>query len=133
MSEESSARRPSLPLATNQRAGLFEKVFIGQMKKIQRGALEISTAHGLWKLGEENNDAQKASLVVNNSSFFRKACLGGSLGAADSYAKGDWESNDLVALFRLFLQNMEVLEDMEKGFARIFNKFARWAYEIGYR
>ena len=133
MSEKTSTRRNSLSLTSYKKAGLFEKIFVGQMKKIQRGELEISTDHGLWKLGENSSDAPKASLVVKNSSFFRKACLGGSLGAADSYAKGDWDSNDLVALFQLFLQNMEVLDDMEQGFARLFNKFARWVYEIGYK
>ncbi len=133
MSEETSNRGTSLTRATNKRAGLFEKFFVGQMQSIQRGALEISTDHGQWQFGEEGSDAFKASMIVNHSSFFRKACLGGSLGAADSYAKGDWESNDLVALFRLFLQNLDVLDGMETGLAKILNKFARWAYEIGYR
>ena len=35
--------------------------------------------------------------------LFRKACLGGSLGVADSYADGDWNTPDLVAVFRFFL------------------------------
>ena len=133
MTEETSTQATSLRLADKKKAGFFEKLFLAQMGSITRGALEISTDHGPWDLGVESNDAPKASLVVNRPSFFRKACLGGSLGAADSYAKGDWESSDLVTLFRLFLQNLEVLDGMEKGFAKILNKFARWAYEIGYR
>ena len=49
---------------------------------------------------------------------------------ADSYAAGDWETDDLVMLFRLFLQNLEVMDGMEGGWATVLNKFARWAYLI---
>lgn len=130
MTEEASAQTSTLPLETQKGKGFFEKIFLRQMGKIEKGLLEISTANEKWILGKETSDDAKASLVVKNSAFFRKACLGGSLGVADSYADGDWETNDLVGLFRLFLQNLQTLDDMEGGFATILNKLARWSYEI---
>jgi cyclopropane-fatty-acyl-phospholipid synthase len=47
---------------------------------------------------------------------------------ADSYAAGDWDTNDLVTFFRFFLQNQKVMDGMESGWATLLNKFARWAY-----
>ena len=49
---------------------------------------------------------------------------------ADSYAEGDWTTNDLVLLFRLFLQNQEVMDGMEGGWATLLNKIARWGYAL---
>ena len=46
---------------------------------------------------------------------------------ADSYAAGDWETDDMVMFFRLFLQNLKVMDGMEGGWATVLNKFARWA------
>ncbi|MFL2927038.1 MAG: SAM-dependent methyltransferase, partial [Opitutales bacterium] len=69
-----------------------------------------------------------ANIEVHNPAFFRKTCLGGSLGVADSYADGDWDTNDLVAVFRLFLQNQEVMDGMESGWASLLNRIARWGY-----
>ena len=79
-------------------------------------------------LGKGNGP--QAELFVKNKDFFRKACLGGSLGVADSYAAGDWTTNDLVLLFRLFLQNQEVMDGMEGGWATLLNKIARWGYAL---
>jgi cyclopropane-fatty-acyl-phospholipid synthase len=133
MTEEFSTRNPTLHLATQKGAGFFQKIFFRQMEKMEKGTLEISTARGKFHLGKDNEGDQKGSLIVKNSAFFRKACLGGSLGVADSYADGDWETDDLVGLFRLFLQNLKILDGMEGGLATILNKLARWSYEISQR
>ena len=130
MTEEASTQSAALPRQKNKETGFFEKAFIGRMGKIEQGTLEITNGQRKWILGQEKNKAQKASLVVKDSVFFRKACLGGSLGVADSYADGDWETDDLVAIFRLFLQNLKTLDQMEGGWATILNKLARWSYEI---
>ena len=100
------------------------------MGKMEKGLLEVVTDKQTWVLGKKTGDAATTSLVVKNQAFFRKACLGGSLGVADSYADGDWETADLVGLFRLFLQNLKILDDLEGGLATILNKLARCSYEI---
>jgi len=77
-----------------------------------------------------SDDQASIEFEVTNPDFFRKACLGGSLGVADSYAAGDWETHNLVGFFRLFLQNLEVMDNMEGGWAALLNQVARWAYLI---
>lgn len=69
-------------------------------------------------------------MVIRNPAFFRKACLGGSLGVADSHSDGDWDSPDLVALFRLFLRNLETSDSLEGGLARILGRIALWTYRF---
>ena len=82
-------------------------------------------------LGDSSREGIYAQIRVSNKAFFRKACLGGSLGVADSFADGDWSSPDLVMLFRLFLKNQKVMDGMESGWATLLNKLARWSYAIG--
>jgi cyclopropane-fatty-acyl-phospholipid synthase len=79
-------------------------------------------------MGTVSDGTISANIEVHNPAFFRKTCLGGSLGVADSYADGDWDTNDLVAVFRLFLQNQEVMDGMESGWASLLNRIARLGY-----
>ena len=41
--------------------------------------------------------------------------LGGPIGAAEAYMAGDWETDDLVGVLRLFLANRSVLEALDGG------------------
>ena len=113
-----------------RKARFFESLLIGQLEKIEKGSLVMRHAGTEQRFGltDEKNPIE---LDVINPAFFRKACLGGSLGVADSYASGEWHTTDLVGFFRLFLQNLEVLDQMEGGWAALLNKFARWGYLLG--
>ena len=113
-----------------RKARFFESLLIGQLEKIEKGSLVMRHAGTEQRFGL-TDEKNLIELDVINPAFFRKACLGGSLGVADSYASGEWHTTDLVGFFRLFLQNLEVLDQMEGGWAALLNKFARWGYLLG--
>ena len=113
-----------------RKARFFESLLIGQLHKIQTGSLIMHFAGTEHRFGS-THDQTPIEFEVANPAFFRKACLGGSLGVADSYAAGDWQTTDLVGFFRIFLQNLEVMDQMEGGWAALLNKFARWGYLLG--
>ena len=118
----------SAPLrSASEELGFFGRILIHQLNKIEHGWLELHFDGSVHSFGQANSSLS-ARIEVKDSSFFRKVCLGGSLGVADSYAAGDWETDDMVMLFRLFLQNLDVMDGMEGGWATVLNKFARWAY-----
>jgi cyclopropane-fatty-acyl-phospholipid synthase len=120
----------SAPLrSASEELGFFGRILIHQLSKIEHGWLELHFDGSVHSFGQANSSLT-ARIEVKDSSFFRKACLGGSLGVADSYTAGDWETDDMVMLFRLFLQNLKVMDGMEGGWATVLNKFARWAYLI---
>lgn len=116
-----------------QCCGFFEKVFTRQLRSASQGTLTLSTSTHQYKLGNKATPGMEAEVSVTNPSFFLKACLGGSLGVADSYAEGDWETPDLVSVFRFFLQNQEVMDGMEGGWATLLNKIAHLSYKISQR
>ena len=45
--------------------------------------------------------------------------LGGSVGTAEAYMDGGWESDDLTTLVRIMVRNRDVLDGMEGGLARL--------------
>ncbi len=115
--------------STSEGPGFFGRLLFKQLDKIKHGWLEVHFDGLVHSFGQANSSLT-AQIEIKDSSFFRKACLGGSLGVADSYASGDWGTDDLVGVFRLFLQNLEVMDGMEGGWAILLNKVARWAYLI---
>ena len=118
-------------MSSSTKGGFFENAFVSQLRKITQGTLRIETPLDSFLLGDSSKDEIYAEIRITDKTFFRKACLGGSLGVSDSFANGDWTSPDLVMLFRLFLQNQEAMDGMEGGWATFLNKIARWSYAIG--
>ena len=133
MSKQVTEPASGLAVASGRRRGFFENLLLSGLGRITHGALRVETDSGSLLLGQEKDEEMRAEIRVADPVFFRKACLGGSLGVADSYASGDWSTPDLVMLFRLFLRNLEVMDGLEGGWATLLNKVARWGYAIGQR
>jgi cyclopropane-fatty-acyl-phospholipid synthase len=62
-------------------------------------------------------DGPSASITVLDPYFFRALAFGGHIGAAESYVRGEWQSEDLTDLMRLFARNREALDNLETGWA----------------
>ena len=131
MTEKTAKQETDLTISESSKNGFWERIFLSQLKKIDRGSLIIEKNNFRHQVGSPSSERISATIQIKNSAFFRKACLGGSLGVADSYAEGDWETNDLVSVFRLFLQNQEVMDGIESGWASLLNRVARWGYLMG--
>ena len=128
MNNPATEKISSFPAKSTDRIGFFKKMFTEQLKKVEQGSLQLLIDEQKFCFGNQNSPGISAEVEVVNSTFFRKACLGGSLGVADSYADGDWNTPELVAVFRFFLQNLQVMDGIEGGWATILNKMARWSY-----
>jgi cyclopropane-fatty-acyl-phospholipid synthase len=131
MDKQATEQTSAISLSSSTKGGFFENAFVSQLRKITQGTLRIETPLDSFLLGDSSKDEIHAEIRITDKTFFRKACLGGSLGVSDSFANGDWTSPDLVMLFRLFLQNQEAMDGMEGGWATFLNKIARWSYAIG--
>ena len=131
MTEQTSEYLDAVSEPGKSPSGFFEKILYRQLSLSEKGSLKIESPSGKNVFGQSLEIGLQADILINKREFFRKACLGGSLGVADSYANGDWDSTDLVSFFRFFIQNQNVMDGMENGWATLLNKFARWAYLVG--
>ncbi len=80
---------------------------------------ETGTTSGSSRPASDPANSLAATLQVHHRRFYRQVALGGGLGAAESYLRGDWDAPDLTKTMRLLARNMDVLEEMEHGAARL--------------
>ena len=59
---------------------------------------------------------------VRDPRFYRHVLLGGSLGAAAAFVRGEWECNDLTTLFRILVRNQAAAEELDGRWSRV----SRW-------
>ncbi|MBI5068969.1 MAG: class I SAM-dependent methyltransferase [Deltaproteobacteria bacterium] len=91
----------------------------GRLGALREGHLTVREAGGAADFGRPAADGLSAELTVQHPRFWRRVALGGSLGAAEAYLDGDWETPDLTAVVRLLARNADTLEALEGGLARL--------------
>ena len=121
MTEQAHEELNDFSQTDQRKVGFFEKVLCRQLELSDSGFLEMKSPLTQQSFGDSNKSDLRADLNIHHTEFYRKACLGGSLGVADSYADGDWDTTDLVKFFRFFLQNQKVMDGMESGWATLLN------------
>ena len=62
--------------------------------------------------------------------FYRRAVLGGHIGAAESYAAGAWDAEDLVGLLRVFVREAATAFALDRGPARLSGAIQRGAHRL---
>lgn len=112
------------------KAGSAEKVARGllfrQLQNLQRGRIVIDEGSQVHSFGEQSPDALTAHVVVTDPAFYKAVVFNGSIGGGESYMKQQWHTPDLVALVRIMVMNMSLLDRMDNGksrLAQLFDKF----------
>jgi cyclopropane-fatty-acyl-phospholipid synthase len=87
------------------------------LKRLRHGRLVIRDGKEASVFGEEGDLC--AQITVRDTAFYRKVLFGGSIGAGEAYVDHLWDVDDLTTLARIMVLNMDVLENMERGFGRL--------------
>ena len=64
-------------------------------------------------------DGLSAEVVVRHPAFWRRVATGGTLGSAESYAAGEWDTPDLTSVVRLVARNVATMDGLEGGLAAL--------------
>ena len=100
--------------------GLARGVLFSLLSRLLRGKLTIVDAAGRWSFGEvSDNFPLQASITVMHPRFYSSTLLGGSIGASEAYMAGYWKADNLTTVMRILALNREVLEGMEKSWAKL--------------
>ncbi len=90
------------------------------LEALQSGQLTVHDGAELIRLGREHaGQGIDATLVVYEPAFWLDVVTGGSVGAAESYVRGDWHTDDLTTLIRLLARDRNALAGLEGGTARV--------------
>src|SRR5690606_20228692 len=61
----------------------------------------------------------RGEVLVHDSALWGMLAANGSIGAGEAYVHGYWSSPDLTAVIRVFVANLDVLDALEGGLARL--------------
>jgi cyclopropane-fatty-acyl-phospholipid synthase len=109
---------------------LARKLILNLLAKIQAGELTIVERGQTHPFGTPLQLASptpmplatqplRCEVAVHHPNFWRDVLLGGSVGAGESYIRGDWSCSDLTVLIRILLRNRPVLDKMDTRLSRI--------------
>ena len=94
---------------------------IDRLQVIDRGTITLVDEIGQVALGQPD-DGLAAEVRIHDLRFWRLMATGGSVGAAEAYMAGLWDSPDLVAVVQVLARNRDSLDALEQGGARISNR-----------
>jgi cyclopropane-fatty-acyl-phospholipid synthase len=120
----------TLPAHTTRTAWqrFARRAVFGQLQKLHTGALVIVEGTERHHFGESTS-LLSGELHIHDASCYGDILVNGSIGAAESFMTGDWDTPDLTALVRVMVRNTDVLDQIEGGLARLSRpalKLAHW-------
>jgi len=122
-------------LSASRKPGMFDdlarKLLLRSLSRIREGGITLCEQGESLHFGQlPGAGVLSVRIDVLDASFYSNIAFGGSVGAGEAYMGGSWRCDDLVALVRILLRNRDVLDDMDRGFARLakpLRKMFHWA------
>ena len=108
-----TSRRPS----GVQRA--CSRLLLARLARLETGRLTITDGADVYEFGRSGAGEPHVHIDLRDPRAYQTIALGGSLGAAEAYVRGYWETDDLFAALRLFVLNAAVLSSLDAGGARL--------------
>jgi len=99
-------------------AGLLRRAVLRQLENLRHGLLLIHEGSDTLHFGTPQSN-QRAEIRVTDPAVWGLVAGNGSIGAGEAYIHGYWSTPDLTAVIRIFVANLDVLDAMENGLARL--------------
>jgi cyclopropane-fatty-acyl-phospholipid synthase len=111
-------RLPARKLSLGTRA--LRRTVLSRLGALQRGRITVVDGEHRHVVGRPTSRCPlQAELRVHDPSFWGDIALGGSIGAAEAYARGAWSADDLATLLRVVAANPEHSGRVDHGPARL--------------
>lgn len=104
------------------------RIVRSRLERLDLGRLTITDAEGSATFGP--GGGLSAEVRVRSPRLYREALLGGALGVAKSYLRGDWETHDLTALLRLFARSRSTTARLDRVGARLLGAVQRMRHAL---
>jgi cyclopropane-fatty-acyl-phospholipid synthase len=99
-------------------------IFFRSLLELRSGFLEIVCPEETYAFGEPGASL-RAMAVIHDERFFVRALTGADVGMGESYMDGDWTTPDLVALVRVAVRNLRLLDARHKALSAVRSLAAR--------
>jgi cyclopropane-fatty-acyl-phospholipid synthase len=99
-----SVRAEPAPLRSRTLERAATAVLDRALSGLEGGTLEVELPRGgVRRFGA----GAPVRIAIHDAAFFRRLATRGKLGLGESYTAGEWDADDLVALFELLLRNAD--------------------------
>ncbi|PSS58751.1 cyclopropane-fatty-acyl-phospholipid synthase family protein [Pseudomonas sp. BBP2017] len=106
------------PTANGVGARLLKKAVLHKLAQLRYGQLVLIVEGERLCFGQLGA-ALHGEIEVHNPALWTMVAANGSIGAGEAYIQGYWSSPDLTAVIRIFVANLQVLDGIERGLARL--------------
>jgi cyclopropane-fatty-acyl-phospholipid synthase len=110
-------------------APLARAAVLRRLARMPGGQLRVEDFAGTRLLGVAS-DLPPASLRVLDPGFYGRVAVAGSLGFAESYLRGEWTTDDLTGLLRVFARSVARHHGGQWTHAALVRPFARLAHAL---
>ena len=120
-----SSPAKALPFSTHGlTSSLLRRGVLNQLNSLRHGQLLIVEGDERLQFGNVSSPLV-GEIHVHDSAAWGLVASGGSIGAGEAFIHGYWTSPDLTAVVRVFVSNLDVLDAMERGLARLNRPLVR--------
>lgn len=99
---------------------LAKHAVLGRLAALHTGQLTLIDGDETYCFGAPTSTFPVSVTVrIHDQRFYSDLAFGGSIGAGEAYMQAHWSTQQLTDLVRLFVRNMDILDDMESGFAKL--------------
>jgi len=113
----------SASLSTNSlTAGILRRGVLRQLARLQRGQLVVIEGNERQVFGA-TGAVQQAQINILDPAAWGMIASNGSIGAGEAFIHGYWSTPDLTMVIRVFVSNLDVLDAMEGGLAKLGRPF----------
>jgi len=104
--------------------GIFRKSLLAALTRLREGQIVIVEGDERRAVGRRTAGLH-ATVHVRDPRFWTAVALGGSIGAAEAWAKGYWSADDLTTVVRILARNRGVNTGLDGGAARLRGAFEK--------
>ena len=109
---------------------LFRAPVLKSLTALSSGSLLLTEGDRSFTFGGQSRPEMTARLAVHSPKLYRRVALGGALGAAESYLRGEWTTDDLPTTLRVFAANLDMINQLDGPLTRAINLPSTLAHRL---
>jgi len=119
------ARRPKSWLER-----VSHREILAKLETLEHGRLSLVDGDSRLTFGSDAPGGLEATIFVHDPSFYGSVALGGSIGAAEAYLRGEWSASDLATVIRIFAIDPEIGDGLDRGLAWLKSPVRRLLHRL---
>ena len=107
---------------------LYKKIIHQRLSQIKDAHIIINDGISINKYGKPGNLSAKINIL--DTVFYKNIILGGTIGASESFIRGEWSSPNLTNVIRVLARNTEAQDKLENLFTLLSQPFLKVMHKI---